>query len=165
MSISTAILAALSLLLLTANVAQADHSEDADSCIPVRAVLKASLVTDPCPPVNLCTTGTLSRSWLSGSSVFTGTAAAPAAGLPNVPPTTLSYAGTMVVQTFMGNLELDNVGLFDTAPQGDGDFSQIGTVVGGTGIFASASGTLFFYGQNGSTPGSLFSRVKGKVCF
>lgn len=147
--------------IATTGVAHADS----ETCIPVRAVLKANLVPEACPPVNLCTTGAISRSWLSGTTVFTGTAAAPAAGLPTLPGTTLSYSGTLVLETYFGNLELDNVGVFDTDPGGDGDFSQMGAIVSGTGLFSQARGTLYFYGHNGSTPGSLFSRVRGKVCF
>jgi hypothetical protein len=39
------------------------------------------------------------------------------------------------------------VGLFDTAPTAMGEFGELEEVIGGTGRFAGATGTLHLFGQ------------------
>ncbi len=140
------------------------ESNKKDFCIPVRAKIESTFVTDGCEsPVGLCTEGRVTRGgFLNGKTSFVALGAAPSAGLEGVEPeTTLSYSGELKVSTRHGSWKTSDVGVFDQAA---GTFSELDRVVEGTGKFKNASGQLFIYG-NATADGSGFTGdIRGEIC-
>jgi hypothetical protein len=124
--------------------------------------INSSVTADGCTsPVGLCTAGVFEgEPLLRGTTAFVADALAPSAGLPATvePPTTLSYSGLLTITTRRGSLTTRDTGIFDTAA---GLFSSRDTIVSGTGIFAGASGHLFFSGTGTST---FESTATGEIC-
>jgi hypothetical protein len=119
-------------------------------------------VADGCTsPVGLCTAGEFHGDpVLAGPTSFVADGVTPAAGMPGVEaPTTLSYSGLLTITTRWGTLTTRDTGIFDTAA---GLFSSRDVVVSGTGLFAGATGHLFFHGT-GTT--SFDSVASGEICF
>lgn len=124
--------------------------------------IRSSAVTVGCTsPVGLCTAGEFEGDLLlHGTTAFTADGLAPAAGMPgSEAATTLSYSGLLTITTSLGTLTTRDTGIFDTAA---GLFSSRDVIVGGTGIFAGATGHLFFSGTGTTT---LESTALGEVCF
>jgi hypothetical protein len=125
------------------------------------AGLQSTATTDGCTsPVGLCTAGTFKGDHLlRGTTSFVADGLAPAAGMPAVEAgTTLSYSGLLTITTHRGTLTTRDTGIFDTAA---GLFASRDIVVGGTGIFAGATGHIFFHGT-GTT--SFDSAAAGEIC-
>jgi len=125
------------------------------------AGIRASVVTDGCTsPVGLCTAGVFEgNGLLHGTTSFVADGLAPAAGMPGVEaPTTLSYSGLLTISTHRGTLTTRDTGIFDTAA---GLFSSRDVIVGGTGIFAGATGHLLI---NGTGTSSFESVASGEIC-
>jgi hypothetical protein len=125
------------------------------------ASLQANAVTAGCTsPVGLCTAGDFKGDHLlRGTTSFVADGIAPAAGMPAVEAaTTLSYSGLLTITTHHGTLTMRDTGIFDTAA---GLFASRDVIVGGTGIFAGATGHVFFHGT-GTT--SFDSAVAGEIC-
>ncbi len=123
--------------------------------------IQSSAVTAGCTsPVGLCTAGQFHGDpLLHGTTAFTADGLAPAAGMPAVEaPTTLSYSGLLTITTSFGTLTTRDTGIFDTAA---GLFSSRDVIVGGTGIFAGATGHLFFSGTGTTT---FNSTALGEIC-
>jgi hypothetical protein len=121
----------------------------------------SSVVAEGCTsPVGLCTAGVFEGDHLlRGSTSFVADGLAPAAGLPgSEAPTTLSYSGLLTITTRQGTLTTRDTGIFDTAA---GIFASRDIVVGGTGIFAGATGHVFFHGTGTTTFDSVAS---GEIC-
>jgi hypothetical protein len=76
-------------------------------------------------------------------------------------PPVLTVAGTGVLTTNHGTLTLSIVGTFN---QATGAIEATGQVVGGTGVFANATGTLMFVGVEDLTTGSFTNAITGTVC-
>src|SRR5205814_7044026 len=102
-------------------VAQDDDDDD-DRCFDVFANIDARFATSGCTsPVGLCTAGTLSG-FPGGTTRFTalGLGGAPVGEAsivtpPAEPGTTWSYRGDLVYTTPLGALNLEDVGVLDTA--------------------------------------------------
>jgi hypothetical protein len=100
-----------------------------------------------------------------GSNTFTASGLAAAAGLAGIEPETLvSFAGERVITTRRGTLTLHAVGVFDTAPSAAGEFSELEKVIGGTGRFAAASGTLHLFGQATLDGTGFEGAIVGEIC-
>jgi hypothetical protein len=127
-----------------------------------RGGIRASVVTQGCTsPVQLCTAGVFEgESLLRGTTSFVADGIAPSAGLPATvePPTTLGYSGLLTITTRRGTLTARDTGIFDTAA---GLFSSRDIILGGTGIFAGATGHLFF---SGTGTQSFESIATGEIC-
>jgi hypothetical protein len=129
--------------------------------IDPEATLQSNATTDGCTsPVGLCTAGVFKGDHLlRGTTSFVADGIAPAAGMPAVEAgTTLSYSGLLTITTRHGTLTTRDTGIFDTAA---GLFASRDVVVGGTGVFAGATGHLFFQGT-GTT--SFDSVAAGEIC-
>jgi hypothetical protein len=123
--------------------------------------ITSSVVAEGCTsPVGLCTAGAFDGDHLlRGRTSFVADGLAPAAGLPgSEAPTTLSYSGLLTITTREGTLTTRDTGIFDTAA---GLFTSRDIVVGGTGIFAGATGHIFFHGTGTTTFDSVAS---GEIC-
>jgi hypothetical protein len=138
-------------------------AHDRDRCIQLRGHggIRSSVTADGCTsPVGLCTAGVYEGDQLlRGTTAFVADGLAPSAGLPSSePPSTLSYSGLLTITTRHGTLTTRDTGIFDTAA---GLFSSRDTIVSGTGIFAGATGHIFFHGT-GTT--SFESTATGEIC-
>ena len=123
--------------------------------------IRSTVVAEGCTsPVGLCTAGVFEGNrLLAGTTSFVADGLAPAAGMPQVEaPTTLAYTGLLTITTRHGTLTTRDTGIFDTAA---GLFSSRDVIVGGTGIFAGATGHLFFTGTGSST---FESDATGEIC-
>jgi hypothetical protein len=143
-------------------------ADDGDGCRQVRARFMNTIVTEGCTsPVGLCTAGVVTGSGLlNGSNTFTAFGLAPSAGLPGiVPETTVSFAGERVIITERGTLTLSAVGVFDTAPTAMGEFDELEKVIGGTGRFAEATGTLHLFGRATADGSGFVGNIRGEICF
>jgi hypothetical protein len=62
-------------------------------------------------------------------------------------------------------LTLHLVGVFDTAPTAMGEFDELEKVIGGTGRFAGATGTLHLFGQATNAELTSFEgNFRGEIC-
>src|SRR6266511_2467594 len=119
--------------------------------------LQSSATTDGCTsPVGLCTAGVFKGDHLlRGTTSFVADGIAPAAGMPAVEAaSTLSYSGLLTITTQHGTLTTRDTGIFDTAA---GLFASRDIVVGGTGVFAGATGHIFFTGTGTTSFDSVAS--------
>ena len=82
--------------------------------------------------------------------------------IPGPPVYTVSYTGILTITTDKGALTTRGVGVFETGPFGIG--VQFDRVIGGTGLFAGATGFLY-YTFTGDASGAAFtSVVSGEIC-
>lgn len=98
---------------------------------------------------------------LKGTSTFEGDLDS-VKQIPGPSVTTVSYAGILEITTDKGTLTTRGVGVFETGPFGIG--VQFDRVIGGTGLFAGATGFLY-YTFTGDASGAAFtSVVSGEIC-
>jgi hypothetical protein len=98
---------------------------------------------------------------LKGPSEFIGEEAS-VAPIPGPSRPTASYTGILTITTNKGTLTTRGVGVFETDPFGIG--VQFDRVIGGTGLFAGATGFLY-YTFTGDASGVAFtSVVSGEIC-
>jgi len=76
-------------------------------------------------------------------------------------PPVVTVAGTGVLTANHGTLTLELAG---TLNQATGAFEFTGQVVGGTGVFAHATGTLTFAGVQDLASGTFVNNITGTVC-
>jgi len=150
---------------------EVESSRGATRCFSVRAPIATEVTTEDCNSVvQLCTRGYVSAGsgFLVGTTRFEGTGLGGGAvgedsivSPPAEPTTTWSYAGHLSVQTPVGRLDLDDIGVCNTAR---GTFAGTERVVGGTGLSTGATGDLFTFGL-ASAAGSRFDgTIEGKIC-
>ena len=169
---SNLMLAAISLIacaviVCALNVTPVVAEDDGGRCKQIRARFMNTIVTEGCTsPVGLCTAGESTGSrLLNGPNTFTAFGLVPSAGLPGiVPETTVSFAGERVMRTERGTLTLSAVGVFDTAPTAMGEFDELETVIGGTGRFAGATGTLHLFGRSTADGSGFLGNIRGEIC-
>jgi hypothetical protein len=132
------------------------HQIDGDA-----GILGAVVTTGCTSPVGLCTAGKFfGDSLLDGKTSLVADGLVLAAGMPLVEAsTTLSYSALLTITTRYGTLTTRDTGIFDTA--GTGLFASRDVVVGGTGIFAGATGHVFYTGT-GVT--SFNAHASGEIC-
>src|SRR5688500_1377146 len=140
-------------------------------CVDVRASIEVRFTTDGCTsPVGMCTAGEVR----SRGGVLVGRSSFQATGLgggvvgeasivtpPAEPASTWSYSGELAIAGPLGTLELEDVGVFDTAR---GTFTEMNRVMGGTGIWRDATGDLFIYGHAHDDFGGFDGTIRGQVC-
>ncbi len=112
------------------------------------------------------TRGEIPSGFLKGTTTFSGDALSltpiSSASAPPVESLTFSYTGDLTITTRKGTLTTRGVGVFEGVPFGRG--SQFDTVIGGTGLFAGATGELFFDFRSDETGAAFDSVVTGEVC-
>ena len=167
----TLILAAITLMAgavifpaITATSVAAAGADDGDGCRKVQARLTSMSVTEGCTSPFGCFAGSISGSGLlNGTFTAVVFGVAPSAGLPELEPVTkVSVSGERVITTKSWTLTLHTLTAFDTAT---GEFDELNQVIGGTGQFAGATGTLHLFG--GATNAELTSfegNISGAIC-
>lgn len=111
-----------------------------------------------CPsPVGLCAAGTY-RGGIKGTSAFTGTSFIQTADTPATAVVIATGDNTIAAEG--GTLLTKDAIVLQTV--GDGHFAEVDTVIGGTGEWAGAAGTLQATGTfaNGSGAGTY----QGEIC-
>jgi hypothetical protein len=134
------------------------------TCQNVMAKLATARFTSGCTsPVAFCATGTITGGGLvHGATTAVVLGLAPAVGLPGIEPnTTLSYVGDRVIETEHGTLTLRFTGVFDTVR---GEFSELERVMGGTGVFEGATGTLWLTGSSFNDNNNFRGDLTGQIC-
>jgi hypothetical protein len=127
-------------------------------CMKISGTLTSHMSTGPCAsPVGICTTGEFKGDGLlKGSTVFVADSLQPAASTEE--STTLVYSGLLTLRTKHGTLTTRDTGILDTA---NGLVAARDVVVGGTGIFAGATGHILFQGTGTST---FVNEASGEIC-
>jgi hypothetical protein len=111
--------------------------------------------SDCSSPVGLCTkgrmSGTISGDYRSVATELT----------PSSVPGMLYVRATTVITTSGGELTVEEHALVNSSPDGFGEHTSLGQVVGGTGRWEGASGFLHAVGDSAS--GSNVSVLSGKL--
>lgn len=108
-------------------------------------------------PFGICTSGTIAGD-IRGT--IQGVARAFSPGVDPSVPSVASYVNGIVIRTAEGDLMCTEAGAANTA--GDGEFSGLCEITGGTGRLAGASGYLHFFGVFNPVSGGSYDYV-GKV--
>ena len=130
----------------------------------MRGALEETQVTGSAcaSPVGLCTVAQMFGS-LKGRAVFTATAIIPSADMPTT-GVVFVIGDTTVLDARLGSkrgtLAIKNAAAFRTV--GDGDLSDTQVIIGGTGDFIGATGSLRISGT--FVAGSGTSSFEGTVC-
>ncbi len=138
------------------------HKKTGSFCFPVSAKIKTNWSIEDCEsPIGSCTVGTIKKGgFLDGTSSYTATSMAYAAGMPEVEEdSTLSYAGILTITTKHGTLTLSDVGIMEST---NNVFSELNRVEEGTGKFEGATGILFMFGD--VTPTGFDGKINGNLC-
>ena len=134
-------------------------------CRNFEATIALQMTKEGCSSqIDLCTVGTVlsNEPALSGATwLFTAHGMSEAAGLPSLPKTLQSYAGTVVVTVKGATFTTTTAGLYDTESQ---VFSQLDKIVKGTDRFSNSTGRLIFLTGIGRQSGGFDSHVRGELC-
>lgn len=146
-------LVAVLMLMLVGSEASA-----ADRCQKVAGMFTLQPVTEGCTsPVGICATGVY-RGVISATSSFTGSSVTTTADTPTT--SVILLTGDNRIETRNGALMTKDAIVLQTT--GDGDFAEVDTIVGGTGAWAGATGTLKAVGVFGASGGE--GTYVGQVC-
>jgi hypothetical protein len=131
-------------------------------CHAVDANFQSALAPEGCAGF-ACAAGAIANdAFLKGPMFVTLQAAAPSAGIPTVPASTLSVAGVRTLNPRRGGtLTADVIGVFDTSR---GTFAELNIIIGGTGIFTGASGTLHVSGRPAGVD-AFQGEITGNICW
>lgn len=157
------IIAALSItaLALGALALGAGASAGADPrCRSVHSRVELTASSDPgcTSPIGLCASGVL-RGNLRGTSEFIGTSFLPTVDTGTTAVVVLT--GDNIIHTRDGELYTKDAIVLATS--GAGEFGEVDTVVGGTGVWANASGKLVGTGTFADGVGEAL--LVGEVCW
>ena len=147
--------------LVTAQVEAASPNRNHGNCRPIRGYITADFTAENCAsPVGICTQGKI---W--GDPIFQGTTrytAEKVVGSPIDPTmeTSLSYAGTLVIHTRLGEVTITDLGLMDRAST---LVSSQSRSMSGDGKLAGLFGAFFTTGRTTST--GFSSEISGRACF
>ncbi|WP_130231878.1 hypothetical protein [Bradyrhizobium sp. Leo121] len=154
----------LSTLILALSTS-ATFAQQPAQCRNFEATIALQMTKEGClSQIDLCTVGTVmsNETALSGATwFFTAHGMAETAGLPSLPKTLQSYAGTVVVTAKGGTFTTTNAGMYDTESQA---FSQLDKIVKGTDRFSNSTGRLIFLTGIGRQGGGFDSHARGELC-
>ena len=156
----TAFLSSLILALSTS----AGFAQQPAQCRNFEATIALQMTKEGClSQIDLCTVGTVmsNEPALGGATwFFTAHGMAETAGLPALPKTLQSYAGTVLVTAKGGTFTTTTAGMYDTESPA---FSQLDKIVKGTDRFSNSIGRLILLagiGRQGGGPSTVYI-VKG----
>lgn len=140
-------------------VALATGAPAAARCRSVRGKLALQPVTGPtcASSIGVCATGSF-HGGVAGVFSFTGTSLMPTGDTPTTSVVLLS--GDNLIQTKNGALMTKDAVVLRTT--GTGDFAEVDTIIGGTGGWAGATGSLTATGTLTGAGGE--GRFTGEVC-
>ena len=157
----TAFLSTLILALSTS----AGFAQQPAQCRNFEATIALQMTKEGClSQIDLCTVGTImsNEPALSGATwFFTAHGMAETAGLPSLPKTLQSYAGTVLVTAKAGTFTTSTAGVYETESPA---FSQLDKIVRGTDRFSNSTGRLIFLSGIGRQGGGFDSHVRGELC-
>jgi hypothetical protein len=157
----TAFLSTLILALSTS----AGFAQQPAQCRNFEATIALQMTKENCSSqIDLCTVGTVisKEAALSGATwLFTAHGMAEAAGLPSLPKTLQSYAGTVLVTAKGGTFTTSTAGVYETESPA---FSQLDKIVKGTGRFSNSTGRLIFLTGKGQQGGGFDTHAHGELC-
>jgi hypothetical protein len=157
----TAFLSTLILALSTS----AGSAQQPAQCRNFEATIALQMTKEGClSQIDLCTVGRVmsNEPALSGAMwFFTAHGMAETAGLPSLPKTLQSYAGTVIVTAKGGTFTTTTAGKYDTESQA---FSQLDKIVKGTDRFRNSTGRLIFLTGIGRQGGGFDSHARGELC-
>jgi hypothetical protein len=148
----TAFLSTLILALSTS----AGFEQQPAQCRNFEATIALQMTKEGClSQIDLCTVGTVisNEPALSGATwLFTAHGMAETAGLPSLPKTLQSYAGTVLVTAKGGTFTTSTAGVYETESPA---FSQLDKIVKGTDRFSNSTARLIFLTGIGRQGGDL----------
>lgn len=151
--------------LIFALSTSASFAQQPAQCRKFEATIALQMTKEGCSSqIDLCTVGTVmsNEPALSGATwLFTAHGMAETAGLPSLPKTLQSYAGTVVVTAKGGTFTTTNAGIYDAESQA---FSQLDKIVKGTERFSNSAGRLIFLTGVGRQGGGFDSQARGELC-
>jgi hypothetical protein len=156
----------LSTLFLALSLStSAGFAQQPAQCRHFEATIALQMTKEGCSSqIDLCTVGTVrsSEPALSGARwFFTAHGMAETAGLPSLPKTLQSYAGTVVVTAKAGTFTTTTAGMYDTESQA---FSQLDKIVKETDRFSNSTGRLIFLTGVVRQGGGFESHARGELC-
>jgi hypothetical protein len=164
MSLRTVLVSGACCIAVAGGPIASSDSDRAPRCRHVRANVAVVSTAQNCTsPIAFCSTGAVTAGGLLNGT-FTGSVLGlgPSAGLPALAPaSTLSFVADHRIETSGGDLIMVGTGVFDTAR---GEFAEIDPIIGGTGVFAGATGTLWLTGTSPDGGASFTGDVTGNVC-
>jgi hypothetical protein len=151
--------------LIVALSTSAGFAQQPAQCRNFEATIALQMTKDGClSQIDLCTVGTVmsNEPALSGATwLFTAHGMAETAGLPSLPKTLQSYAGTVLVTAKGGTFTTSTAGMYDTESPA---FSQLDRIVKGTDRFSNSTGRLIFLTGVGRQGGGFDSYARGELC-
>jgi hypothetical protein len=157
----TAFLSTLILALST----NAGFGQQSAPCRNFEATVTLQMTKEGClSQINLCTVGTVvsDEPALTGATwFFTAHGMAETAGLPSLPKTLQSYAGTVLVTAKGGTFTTTTAGMYDTESPA---FSQLDKIVKGTDRFSNSIGRLILLAGIGRQGGGFDAHARGQLC-
>jgi hypothetical protein len=134
-------------------------------CRSFEATVALQMTKEGClSQINLCTVGTVvsNEPALSGATwFFTAHGMAETAGLPALPKTLQSYAGTVLLTTKRGTFTTTTAGMYDAESPA---FSQLDKIVKATELFSNSTGRLIFLAGIGRQGGGFDAHARGELC-
>jgi hypothetical protein len=157
----TAFLSTLILALSTS----AGFAQQPAPCRNFEATVTLQMTKEGClSQINLCSVGTVvsDEPALTGATwFFTAHGMAETAGLPALPKTLQSYAGTVLVTAKGGTFTTTTAGMYDTESPA---FSQLDKIVKGTDRFSNSIGRLILLAGIGRQGGGFDAHARGELC-
>ena len=157
----TAFLSSLILALSTS----AGFAQQPAQCRNFEATIALQMTKEGClSQIDLCTVGTVvsNEPALTGATwFFTAHGMAETAGLPALPKTLQSYAGTVLVTAKGGTFTTTTAGMYDTESPA---FSQLDKIVKGTDRFSNSIGRLILLAGIGRQGGGFDAHARGELC-
>jgi hypothetical protein len=151
--------------MIVALSTSAGFAQQPTQCRDFEATIALQMTKEGCSSqIDLCTVGTVmsNEPALSGATWhFTAHGMKEAAGLPALPKTLQSYAGTVVVTTKGATFTTTSAGMYDAESRA---FSQLDKILEGTDRFSNSAGRLIFLIGIGRQGGGFNSHVRGELC-
>jgi hypothetical protein len=159
--IAIAVLFVASIVAVSALPVARTQAAPAAKCKLVRGHAISHTVSgaDCASPIGLCAAGQL-YGGIKGELNLVATSLAPTQDTPVTG--VFTYTGDDVIKTKTGDIYTKDAGVLNLTPNSTGDDMSIATIIGGTGEYAGATGSLRIYGTFSETGGEF--NYEGQIC-